>query len=134
MRPFVKVLRKQYPPLVSKKQHCQRQLYFPGVVCCPSTHQDRLSSAALGLLSTTAMGGGEYGIQPRRYACYCVTLGRAALHLTITMSKKGQINGLVLIQCRRGGTHANTRSWVNILQVTSGTIVEPRLRFKPVRL
>lgn len=132
MRPFVKVLRKQYPPLVSKKQHCQRQLCFPGVVCCPSTHQDRLSCAALGLLSTTARG--KYGIQPWRYACYCVTLSRAGLHLTITTSEKGQINGLVLIQCRRGGTHAQSPWEVNILQVTSGTMAEPRLLFKPVRL
>lgn len=108
MRPFVKVLRKQYPPLVSKKQHFQRQLYFPGVVCCPSTHQDRLSSAALGLLSTTARG--KYGIQPQRYTCYCVTSSRAGLHLTITTSEKGQINGLVLIQYRQGGTNANARS------------------------
>lgn len=101
MRPLVKVLRKQYPPLVSKKQHCQRQLYFAGVVCCPSTHQDRLSSAALGLLSTTARG--KYGIQPRPYACYCVTLSRAGLHLTITTSEKrsDEWSGVNSAQTRR---------------------------------
>lgn len=136
MRLFVKVLRKQYPPLVSKKQHFQRQLYFPGVVCCPSTHQDRLSSAALGLLSTTARGEVWHpATVVRMLLCY-FKQGWIAPHNYNERKRSDKWSGVHSVQARRNARklHAQSPWEVNILQVTSGTMAEPRQPFKPVRL